>query len=264
MMDVMKKFSLDGKTVFVCAGAGLIGAEISGAAAGAGAQTVILDIDGKKGKNVAQAIQRSGGRAFYEHFDLADLKKTAAVLERLVKKYGMMDAWINAAYPRTKDWGASLENLSVDSLRKNVDMHLNSFAWSSRVVALMMRERKTQGSIINFGSIYGVQANDFTVYEGTAMTSPMAYAMIKGGIVNVSRFLASYFGPDRIRVNTICPGGIFDGQNKTFVKNYERKVPLKRMGTPQDTAGAAIFLASDASSYITGCTLMVDGGWTIV
>jgi NAD(P)-dependent dehydrogenase (short-subunit alcohol dehydrogenase family) len=96
------------------------------------------------------------------------------------------------------------------------------------------------------------------------MTMPMAYAAIKGGIVNVTRNLASYFGKSGIRLNTICPGGVFDGQNKKFVKNYEQKVPLKRMANVEEIASVVLFLASDAASYMTGATVMVDGGWTIV
>src|SRR3990167_1820579 len=140
-------------------------------------------------------------------------------------------------------------------------MHLNAYSWISRKVCLIMKKQKS-GSLINFGSIYGVVGNDFTVYEGTPMGSAMAYSAIKGGITNLGRYLASYFGEYNVRVNTICPGGIFDNQNKIFVKNYSKKTPLKRMGNPSEIATAVLFLASDASSYITGTTLMVDGGWT--
>ena len=154
---------------------------------------------------------------------------------------------------------------NIKSFQKNVDRHLNSYVWSARAVALIMKKKKISGTIINFGSIYGVQANDFTVYDGTDMTSPMAYSAIKGGIVNVTRYLAAYFGPCGIRVNSLCPGGIASGQqNKKFKKNYEHKVPLKRLGIAEEMASAVVFLASSASSYITGTTLMVDGGWTII
>ena len=96
------------------------------------------------------------------------------------------------------------------------------------------------------------------------MTGPMAYSAIKGGIVNLTRYLASYFGPYGIRVNNVCPGGIFDNQDKKFVFNYQRKVPLGRMGRPEEIASVVLFLASDASSYVNGATIVSDGGWTIV
>ena len=121
-----------------------------------------------------------------------------------------------------------------------------------------------KGSLINFGSTYGVRGNDFNIYSGTDMTSPIAYSAIKGGIINLTRYLASYFGVDNIRINNVCPGGIIDGQDPQFVKNYSKRVPLKRMGKPDEIASTVLFLASDAASYITGATIMVDGGWTAI
>jgi NAD(P)-dependent dehydrogenase (short-subunit alcohol dehydrogenase family) len=92
----------------------------------------------------------------------------------------------------------------------------------------------------------------------------MAYSAIKGGIINYCRYLASYFGKDGIRVNSICPGGVFDNQNEIFLNSYRRKTPLKRMAKPEDIAGVVLFLASDLALYVTGATVMVDGGWTAV
>lgn len=142
-------------------------------------------------------------------------------------------------------------------------MHLSSYSWISRKICLIMKNQKG-GSLINFGSIYGEVGANFNIYKGTKMTSAFAYSAIKGGIANLSRYLASYFGEYNVRVNTICPGGIFDNQDKTFVKNYETQTPLKRMGKPEDIAPTVLFLASDASSYITGAIIMVDGGWTAI
>ena len=120
------------------------------------------------------------------------------------------------------------------------------------------------GSIINITSIYGVVAADFTVYEGTGGTSPAAYSAIKGGLINFTRYLASYFGKYNIRVNCVSPGGIFDKQNSVFVKNYQNKVPMKRMGNPEDIAPSVTFLLSEDSKYITGQNLIIDGGWTSI
>jgi NAD(P)-dependent dehydrogenase (short-subunit alcohol dehydrogenase family) len=120
------------------------------------------------------------------------------------------------------------------------------------------------GAIVNIGSTYGVVSPDFTVYDGTEMTSPAAYTAIKGGVINFTRYLAAYFGKHGIRANCVSPGGIFDNQNPVFVKNYEHKVPLHRMGKPSDIAGPVAFLLSDDAAYVTGHNLMADGGWTCI
>lgn len=264
MTDYLGKFILDHKVAFVCGAVGLIGAETSEALGQAGATVVLLDVDRKKGKQLEVNLQSQGLKAHFELFDVTALEKMESQLTALAKKYKGLDVWVNCSYPRTKDWGRPVESLSLGSLRKNIDMQLNSSLWSSRLVALLMKKNKIKGSIINLGSIYGVVGNDFSVYEGTSLTSPMAYSAIKGGVIGFTRYLASYFGAYHIRVNCLCPGGVFDNQNKRFVKNYNKKVPLKRMGTPQDMASSVLFLASDASSYITGTAFMVDGGWTII
>jgi NAD(P)-dependent dehydrogenase (short-subunit alcohol dehydrogenase family) len=118
------------------------------------------------------------------------------------------------------------------------------------------------GSIINFASTYGVVAPDFSIYKGTTMTMPVAYSAIKGGVIAFSKYMSSYCAKDNIRVNCVSPGGIFDKQPVGFVEKYIAKTPLGRMGTPEDLVGAVLYLASDASLYVTGHNLIVDGGWT--
>jgi NAD(P)-dependent dehydrogenase (short-subunit alcohol dehydrogenase family) len=110
--------------------------------------------------------------------------------------------------------------------------------------------------------MYGIVAPDFSIYEGTPMTMPVAYSAIKGGVLAFSKYMASYYAKDKIRVNCVSPGGIFDKQPDRFVEKYIAKTPLGRMGTPKDIVGAVLYLASDASLYVTGHNLIVDGGWT--
>lgn len=123
-------------------------------------------------------------------------------------------------------------------------------------------KKQKKGSIISFGSIYGIVGPDFSIYDDTDLTMPAAYSAIKGGIIAFTKYLATYYAKYGVRVNAICPGGIYDKQSIKFVKKYEEKTPMKRMGKPAEIAGSVIFLASDASSYITGHILIVDGGWT--
>ena len=134
-----------------------------------------------------------------------------------------------------------------------------------------MKKNKIKGSIIQLSSIYGVLGQNLNLYKSTKMQENLNYSIIKGGIVNFSRQLASIYGKYNIRVNTICPGGIEEENNinkklqtNQFLRNYSNFCPMKRMGRPEDVAGSAIFLASKASSYITGSTFMIDGGWSAI
>ncbi len=196
-------------------------------------------------------------------FDLTDDNSIKETMDIIIKKYGRIDGLVNNAYPRTKDWGNKFEDVTPESFSKNVDMQLSRIFALSKLVLEIMKIQK-QGSLVNIASIYGVVGNDFTVYDNTPLTSAPAYSAIKGGLINFTRFIASYFGKYNIRCNCVSPGGIFDNQNETFVKQYEYKVPMKRMGTPEDIAPAVSFLLSDESKYITGQNLVVDGGWTAI
>lgn len=258
----MAKFRLDGKNAVVTGGAGLLGKEAVTALAQAGAYVIIADVDDTKGISFAADLTACGLKVGYFHFDITDITGIKENMEKIVKKYGVIDIWVNMAYPRTKDWGAKVEDIKPESWQKNVDMHLNSYSLSSKYAAEIMKAKG--GSIINFSSIYGVVGADFSVYEGTPMTMPMAYSAIKAGIINVGRYLASYFGKYDVRVNTVCPGGIFDNQNPIFVDNYSKRTPLGRMARPDEIASIVVFLASEASSYITGVVIIVDGGWTAI
>jgi NAD(P)-dependent dehydrogenase (short-subunit alcohol dehydrogenase family) len=196
--------------------------------------------------------------------DVTNPKHIEDVFGNIISKFGRVDGWVNNAYPRTNDWGSKFEDIKLESWQRNVDLQLNStFSVCQLVLEQMKRQRS--GSVVNVASIYGVVGNDFTVYENTGgMTSPAAYSAIKGGIVNFSRYLASYYGEHNVRVNCVSPGGIKQNQNPEFIKNFEKKVPIKRMGTPEDIAPAVSFLLSDGASYITGHNLLVDGGWTAI
>src|SRR3989344_583319 len=245
----MEKFRLDGKIAVVCGGLGLIGREVVTAFSQAGAKVYVLDI----GQSIANAT--------FVHFDVTDTKMYEQVFSSIMKKEGRLDIFVNLSYPRTEDWTAMLSDVKDDSWKRNVDMQLNSCCLLTRKVAEMMKKHGIKGNIINFGSIYGIVAPEFDIYP-KGMTSPAAYSAIKGGIISFSRYAASYYGKQGIRVNCICPGGVFDKQDKTFVKNYERRTCLKRMAKPEEIAAATLFLASDAASYITGTTFTVDGGLT--
>ncbi len=264
MNDYVNKFKLDDKTAAVAGGLGLIGKEVSISLAQAGAKVIVLDINRKIGEKFEKECVKEKLQVKYIYFDLSNIKNLDKDISEIFTKEGPVHIWVNVAYPKTKDFGNRIENVDASCWQENVDIHMNSYCLSTRSIAELMKKQKIKGSIINYGSIYGVGGPDFEIYEGTDMTNEGTAAAIKGGIINFSRYAASNYGKYGIRVNCLCPGGVFDNQNKIFVKNYEKRTPLRRMASPDEIASATLFLASDASSYVTGATFMVDGGWTCI
>jgi len=261
-MSVINKFKLTNKKVFIIGGFGLIGTKVVTNAISLGAKVTILDI---KKKQVHKNVK-------YEKFDCSKLKTLEKNFNRIINKFGCPAVFINCSYPRTNDWDqCSFNEITLERMTKNIEIHMNSYAWLSKIVADEMLKNKIKGSIINLNSIYGLVGQDLNIYQKTPMKENMPYSMIKGGLVNLARQLASYYGRYGIRVNNICSGGLSghvagksNFQNKQFIKNYENKVPLKRLGDPGEVANVITFIASDASSYITGSNVLVDGGWTII
>lgn len=272
MIDYLQKSRLDKKTAIVVGGLGLIGKEVTVAFAVAGAKTIILDLNDEAGKLFAEEMCDKGYDVSLTLFDCANMQEIDNNFSKIIKEYDSTDIFINCSYPRTKDWAkSSFKDITLESFQKNVDIHMNSYAWLARLAAEDMVKHGKGGSIIQLGSIYGIVGQDLSVYEGVDMQENMTYTTIKGGIISLTRQMASYYGQFNIRVNTICPGGLEghlagkrDSQDPIFVKQYNKKVPLKRMGRADEVASTALFLASDASSYITGTSIIVDGGWTTI
>ncbi len=243
---------LKDKIILVTGGSGLIGKEL------------IADINRKGGKAINADISVENNLINGTlKMDITNDDSIQNGIDLLINKFGKIDGLVNNAYPRTKDWGTRFEDLDPDSWRLNVNMQLNSYFVCCQKVLKQMAIQKS-GSIVNIASIYGVVGNDFTLYEEYGGTSPAAYSAIKGGLINFTRYLASYYGKMGIRANCVSPGGIFDNQHSSFIKRYEAKVPMGRLGYPDDIAPAVSFLLSQESKYITGQNLIVDGGWTAI
>ncbi len=253
-------FRLDGKTAVVSGGLGLIGSAIASALSAAGARVVLVDKAARGGSEFANALGRG---AQFKRADLSVPAKVPALVAALDRQFKGIAIWVNCAYPRTADWGVKPERDKAKSWQQNVDMQMVASCLAADHVAQKMAKRGG-GSIINLASIYGVVGPDFGIYDGTEMTTPAAYSAIKGGIISHTRYLASYYGPRGVRVNVICPGGIAAGQPKGFVAQYKKRTALRRMAEASELGPPAVFLASNASSYVTGATLMVDGGWTAI
>ncbi len=256
-----EKFSLKDKIAVVTGGAGLIGKSVAIGLAQAGAKVYVADINEKAGIEIEKQNKNSDLKLKWIELDITDVSSISSCINKVVKEDKRIDIWVNCAYPRTSDWSDKFEDIKYESWKKNVDMHMNGYFLCCQKIAKQMKKQK-KGSIINFSSIYGVVGPDFSIYEETNTTMPAAYSAIKGGIITFTKYLSTYYAKHGIRINAICPGGIYDNQPQAFVKKYEEKTPLGRMGKPEEIASSAIFLASDASSYITGHVLMIDGGWT--
>lgn len=199
---------------------------------------------------------------YHIKMDITKKESVSSLINFVVKKFKKIDGWVNNAYPRTKDWNQTVEKISFESWKKNIDMHLNGYFLCCQLILKQMNIQKF-GSVVNMSSVYGFRAPDFKIYEKTTMTMPAPYSAIKSAIINLTKYYASYYGKNNVRVNCVSPGGIYNNQKKEFIKNYVKKTPLGRMASPSDSSNAVIFLLSDNSSYVTGHNLVVDGGFSL-
>jgi NAD(P)-dependent dehydrogenase (short-subunit alcohol dehydrogenase family) len=249
------KLSLKHKKIIVLGGNGLIGSAISDLFYKNGAE--VLVIDKKKSKQIAKVKQIVS--------DISNYSKIEKTLNQIKKNHFIPDVFINCSYPKTPDWkNTNFKKVKYKYLKENIEIHLNSYIWFGKLFADLMKKNKINGSIIQLSSIYGFLGQDGLLYKNTEINESLVYPAIKGAIINSVRSMAAYYGPKKIRVNCISPGGIYDGHSKLFLKKYNDKTPMRRMCRADDIAYAALFLASDASSYITGTNLVVDGGFSII
>lgn len=262
MNKYISRFSLDNKTIIITGACGLLGREICKALAELHARIVLADIDIMAAEKLQEELRDVYGASVTAFpLDISSEDSVDKLVDELSKQTISVDGLVNNAYPRNITYGTIFENITMDSWRENIDMHLNGyFNVSQKIARVMMQQR--QGNIVNITSIYGMLGPDFSIYEGTTMTMPAEYAAIKGAIINFTRYLATYLATYNIRVNCISPGGIFNEQPVSFVEKYKQRTPMGRMGKPEDIAGGVLFLLSNLSSYMTGQNLVIDGGWS--
>jgi NAD(P)-dependent dehydrogenase (short-subunit alcohol dehydrogenase family) len=263
MRSLKNLFTLKDRVALVTGGAGHIGRAICQTLAEQGASVVVLDRDGAEA--VADEVREQYGIATMGvNLDLADEDAVRQVPKRIVSKFGRFDILVNnAAFVGSSElqgWAVPFLEQSAETWRAALEVNLTSAFILSQAASTHL-SRGSKGSIINIASIYGVLGPDWRLYEGTGMGNPAAYAASKGGIVQLSRWLATTLAPS-VRVNSICPGGVFRGQPDSFLEKYQSRTPMGRMATEEDFKGVVAFLASDASAYVTGQNILVDGGWS--
>jgi NAD(P)-dependent dehydrogenase (short-subunit alcohol dehydrogenase family) len=258
-MSVLDRFSLKGRVALVTGGAGpLVGGSISEALAEAGATVITASRSLERNLAFAERLRVKGHDACGMRLDISDLDSVGRLREEVIDRFGRLDILVNSARMRVDgSFDAQTAEDWLSSARGDV---AGLFAICKMFITEMVRQGK--GSVINISSIYGVVANDPSLYEGTSVVQPPHYYFIKAGMINFTRHLANTFGRSGVRFNCISPGGYFNHQAEPFLTNYCRRVPLGRMLNKEDIKGAVVFLASDASEYVTGINLLVDGGWT--
>jgi NAD(P)-dependent dehydrogenase (short-subunit alcohol dehydrogenase family) len=255
-------FNLQGKTVFITGGAGHLGTAMCEALAELGANIVIGSRDQKKGEVIANRLSdefniKASGFAL----DITDPESLDLALQFIEKEYGRLDVLINNAWSGKKN---TFDSISIDDWKYDIDVCLNGVFYTIKKSVPYLR--KTKGVIVNIASMYGHVAPDYRIYEGTEHGNPPSYGAAKAGVIQLTKYLGSFLATDGIRVNAISPGPFPYGDitsNTKFIDTLKAKTVLGRTGVPEELKGIIALLCSDASSYMTGQNICVDGGWTV-
>ncbi len=265
MKTVKQLMDLSGRVALITGGAGHIGAAMAEALAELGCGVHLVDRDAESLDRLATRLADTWGSPVWTYVaDLEDESARLAVVEDARSRCGRLDILVNnAAFvgdSKLKGWVTRFEDQGLEAWRRALEVNLTATFHLSQACAGLL-QASGHGSIVNIASIYGVVGPDLGLYAGTQMGNPAAYAASKGGMVQLTRWLATVMAPG-VRVNCISPGGVARGQPEVFVERYVARTPLARMAVEEDFKGALAFLASDLSAYVTGQNLMVDGGWT--
>lgn len=264
-MDSRALFSVEGKTILVTGAAGHLGRVLCKYLVLDGAKVIAVDIDMHRLKNLRRELDTGGSSMVLLSADLEDEASRVTLAEAVGRETEHLDgAVFAAAFVGTSaldGWVASFAEQKISAWRSALELNLIAPFHLAQLLESVLRAG-TNPSVVNIGSIYGSKAPDWSLYEGLAMANPAGYGASKGGLIQLTRWLASTLAPD-IRVNMVSPGGIFRGQPEAFVGRYEKKVLLGRMASEEDMVGPIVGLLSDSSTYITGQNLMVDGGFNL-
>ena len=262
-------FSLEGRTAVVTGGAGIIGQRLCRGLAEFGAKVAVIDIDGDAARALADMLRQDyGADALGVPCDVADPSSVAAMVDEVGAKLGSVDVLHNNAAAKGRDleaFFAPYEDFSYDTWRAIMAVNLDGMFLVSQAVGRVLIRQGKRGSIVQTSSIYGILGADKRIYEGShylgrAINTPAVYSASKAAVLGLTRYLATYWAEAGIRVNAVTFGGVESGQNETFRQRYGARVPMGRMGQAEEMVAAVLFLASDASSYVTGQNLIIDGG----
>ena len=251
---------IEDKIVVITGGAGLLGKEFCQAIAANGAIAVMAEYDLSVAEKVCNALGNS--HIVPAQVDITNKDSVAALIATISEKYGRIDALVNSAYPRNKNFGKHFFDVEYEEFCETLGMNLGGYFLTSQLFAKYFY-KQGYGNIINLASIYGVVAPRFQIYDNTPMTMAVEYAAIKSGLIHLTKYMAKYFKGKRIRVNTISLGGIEDRQPEPFLKAYKELCLNKGMLDAKDVSGTVVFLLSELSEYVNGQNIVVDDGFTL-
>ena len=251
---------IEDKIVVITGGAGLLGKEFCQAIAANGAIAVMAEYDLSVAEKVCNAL--GNNHIVPAQVDITKKDSVAALIATISEKYGRIDALVNSAYPRNKNYGKHFFDVTYNDFCENVGLNLGGYFLTSQLFAKYFY-KQGYGNIINLASIYGVVAPRFQIYDNTPMTMAVEYAAIKSGLIHLTKYMAKYFKGKHIRVNTISLGGIEDRQPEPFLKAYKEFCLNKGMLDAKDVSGTVVFLLSELSEYVNGQNIVVDDGFTL-
>jgi NAD(P)-dependent dehydrogenase (short-subunit alcohol dehydrogenase family) len=262
-------FSLEKKIAVVTGALGLIGKEHCIALSEAGANVIVCDLDETKCIKFADTLAT---KSLGVGVDITNIESIKSLKNKILKEFSEINVLVNNAAindmfenPGAAKELSKFENYPLELWQKSLDVNVTGTFLCSQIIGNYMAEKR-RGSIINIASTYGIVAPDQSIYKkkdgSQNFYKSAAYPVTKGAVISFTRFLAAYWGNKGVRVNCLSPGGVENNQDKYFIENYSNKTPLGRMANASDYRGAIVFLASDASAYMTGANLVVDGGWT--
>jgi len=273
-MTIQEKFDLAGRVAVVTGGVGLLGTEFCRTLAEAGAAVVVVDLNAFASQAVADSLAKSGTKALAVPTDITDPDAVNALVEQTLSTFGRLDILVNSAAldpkfdPDAVSKGitpGAFEDYPLDLWNSALNVNLTGMFLMTQACVKPMIAQGKKGSIVNICSTYGLNGPDQRIYikDGKRVAfKPVYYTVTKAGVMGFTKYLAAYYAGTEIRVNALTPGGVFNNHEDYFVQNYSAKTIIGRMAKKDEMNGALLFLASDASSYMTGNNVVVDGGWT--
>ena len=263
-MNMRKVFDFSNRVMVITGAAGLLGSEYADGFCQAGGNVVLADKNFEKCKKLAAKLEKKYGvKPLPIKLDVTNPNSIKKMVAHITKKFSKIDVLVNnAIYPEIgKIKKTKFEDFPLDIWKKGIDVNLTGMFLCSQQIGKIMKKQKN-GVIINISSIYGIKGPDQRIYGKTKIIKSALYATTKGAVINFTKYLASYWNRTGIRVNTLSLGGVEENQDRNFKKKYSDKTMIGRMAKKDEYVGALLFLSSDASSYMTGSNLVIDGGWS--